>query len=461
MIGLEGEHLGIRPDGRPSTWEQTEKAFRWLADHQGYSPDPAAGIVVIRAKDGASISPEPGCQVELSDRPYANLNEMAAGLERRQAELVEATQAAGFSLVTMGFQPMIVAPLAVPRRPGARYEVMRELSSAVERKPEDEVRLLDGLYNRGHGMMHKSATMQPNVNYMSEEDAERKTQVIAATAWPLSAIFNNSPYLNGRLTHVQSVRNENNRESMGGKDGVPYRTGALFGATWQNGRGNFYDRVAYHLIHEIPMFAAYDQDGGFIDMRGKNFAAHIASGKATSTDAANQGGGMFYADVRPGQGRIEGRSLDKGPLEMQKAMGALYFGLTHDVETARAVIAETKDLDFRRLHRDVPRIGLDTRLREGRTATVADLDRVLVSFARASLKKRGYGEEKLLDPIDVVLKTEENWAQRLKRRCGDDWRKAARIMDSAVNDGKGVSLLGGDIAPSAPVAYFDMRRVGG
>lgn len=458
LIGIEGEHLSISLNGLPATWAQHEGAYRWLVENKGYTPapDPMGNLTSVK-KDGAGLTPEPGCQLEISDRPFSDLNQMAASFRQRQAEAVEAAEANGFRIIAMGFNPVQFAPLDFVQngmmRPGPRYMAMMDLSLQAEPAPESEARILHNLHNRGHNMMFRTATMQANVDFLSEEDAERKTQVMDMIALPLSAIFNNSAYLDGRLSPVQSVRNENNRNAMGG------RTGALFPAAWPNGRGGFYDRASYHYVFENPMFASYDANNNFVDMRGQDIHDLMRKGLFTSVGAANHIGGIFYANVRPQFGRGELRSIDKNPLEMQNGMAAMVYPLTQDPDAARAVLERTKHIgpEARRwMHLWAPRTGLQTPVAENAGETILDLCRDLHDIARSSLARRGRGEEKLLEPVEFALKTGENWAQRLARRCGDDWRKAARLMDCAVNDGGGISVFDDEKTPSSPVAYADM-----
>ena len=76
------------------------------------------------------------------------------------------------------------------RVPKTRYTIMREYMPKVG--------------SHGLDMMHCSATTQVNLDYSDENDYTKKFRVAMALQPLISAMFFNSPFLNGRLTGLLS-----------------------------------------------------------------------------------------------------------------------------------------------------------------------------------------------------------------------------------------------------------------
>src|SRR5262245_3043567 len=91
-IGTEWEKLAV--DARtgkaaPFTGSNgIERLLRQLAERFGWEPRDEEGAVIALARDGVSITLEPGGQVELAGQPVATLHEAHAEVESHVRELV-------------------------------------------------------------------------------------------------------------------------------------------------------------------------------------------------------------------------------------------------------------------------------------------------------------------------------------------------------------------------------------
>ncbi len=134
-------------------------------------------------RGGASITLEPGAQLELSGDKAENVHQVCAELRAHLREIDPISKAMGVRWLGVGFHPLA-------RRedfewvPKQRYAVMREYL------PTRGGHALD--------MMLRTCTVQVNLDYASEADAMRKMRVALALAPATTAMFANSPWKDGR-----------------------------------------------------------------------------------------------------------------------------------------------------------------------------------------------------------------------------------------------------------------------
>jgi glutamate--cysteine ligase len=437
LIGIESEKLILLSNDSPASYPAARAVYQWLADNRGYKPgklDQGNLVGVSKLDSGSDHSInwtfEPGLQMETASRPHDNLHALAAEIDAFTKDGVAAAASQGARLIALGFQPGNIAALKIPRRPGSRYDVMRAFNGRAIRGAQ------------GNNMMHKTAGLQLSVDFKSESDAMRKTQAAANIAAAVSAMTNNSPYRDGHLDSrgIQSVRNENNADSMNG------RLGHIVEAAFEdNGRGFFGNIVDYYVNH-VKMLGIYNDKGEFIDAKDRPFSDFLKSGAATTTNFIEHQKSDFPYDVRPqpAPGLVELRSFDTVPPEMMKGLAALYVGLLHDndaLNEVRHLTGWMKSGDRLRLRKDAAREGLQATFNEhmprGRDYTVQAFDLRLIDIAVRSLKKRGLGEEVYLKPLKAIAASGINWAQRNALDFGDDYKRANQRMDLASNKGQG------------------------
>ena len=188
-IGPEMEKFGlIEATRRPMPYLGERSVLRvleHLAQNHGWVPEREhdGGPIIALMRGGASITLEPGAQLELSGDKAENIHQVCAELRAHLREIAPVSKAMGVRWLGVGFHPFA-------RRedfewvPKQRYGVMREYL------PTRGGHALD--------MMLRTCTVQVNLDYASEADAMRKMRVALALAPATTAMFANSPWKEGR-----------------------------------------------------------------------------------------------------------------------------------------------------------------------------------------------------------------------------------------------------------------------
>ncbi len=198
-IGTELECFGIALSPRPAPvryTRQIEPTLRALRDEHGWREGPNRGRdgeLVELVRDGASITLEPGGQLELSGAPLASLHDTCAELSRHARELDAVSKPRGICWIAAGFHPFATLD-EIDWVPKARYDIMRDYL------PERGRHALD--------MMARTCTVQANLDYRNEADCGRRLRLASALGPVVTALFANSPYVEGRACGYRSLRME-------------------------------------------------------------------------------------------------------------------------------------------------------------------------------------------------------------------------------------------------------------
>jgi glutamate--cysteine ligase len=339
-VGIEAEKFGIRTDtGAPvpyagpggilTVFQALERDHGWIpeSEHQG-------GPIIALERAGASITLEPGAQLELSGRPCDNLHEVIAEKLEHLGEIARLCLGLDTSWLGIGFHPF-ARQEDLPWVPKLRYAIMREYL------PTRGPRALD--------MMRRTATVQANFDYGSEEDAMRKMRAALRLSAIVVAMFANSPIVEGKKAGERSAR----AKVWLGVD--PNRQG-LLPALW-SARASLRDYVEWVL--DVPMFL-FKREGKVIANTGQTFRSFLRDGyhghRATSADWEAHLRTVF-PEVRLKQ-TIEVRGADAAPVRYAAALPALWTGILYD----ERALAEAERLTESFTHEEV----------EGRRSQIAE-----------------------------------------------------------------------------------------
>jgi glutamate--cysteine ligase len=315
-IGTEAEKCGVYADGGavPYEGERGVRAVLAALAERGWAPhqEVDGGAILSLTKDQASITLEPGAQLELSGAPLDTIHQTRAEMDAHLAEVREIGDRFGITWLGLGFHPFA-------RRedlswvPKLRYGVMRAY--------------LPTRGAMGHDMMLRTCTVQANLDYASEADAIRKLRVSLRLSPIVAAMFANSPFVEKRITGERSHR------TRVWLDVDPDRSGLLPFA-WDEKPMGFARYVEWVL--DCPMFMV-KRDGHIVHNTGQTFRAFMKDGfsgaTATADDWITHVNSMF-PEVRLKR-TLEMRSADNQPGDLVCALPALWKGLLHD-ETALA-----------------------------------------------------------------------------------------------------------------------------
>jgi glutamate--cysteine ligase len=363
-------------------------------------------IIALSGEDGA-ISLEPAGQFELSGAPLDNLHQTCAETGRHLEQVKAIGDQLGIGFLGLGmWHDKTRAEL--PIMPKGRYGIM--------------LRHMPRVGSLGLDMMLRTCTIQVNLDYASEADMAKKFRVGLALQPLATALFANSPFLEGKPNGFLSYR------SHIWSDTDPARTGML-PFVFEDSFG--YERYADYAL-DVPMYFVY-RDGKYIDAAGLSFRdflegklSVLPGEKPTMDDWADHLSTAF-PEVRMKQ-FLEMRGADGGRWGRICALPALWVGLLYDQGALDAAWDLVKDWDMagRQALRDaVPKLALDAPLPGG--GKLRDIAGEVLDIAAAGLSARarfnhaGDNEVGFLDPLREIVRTGKVPAQILLDRFNGDW----------------------------------------
>ena len=417
-IGTEHEKIPFRSGTtQPVPYEGPDgigALLRALEKDSGWEPimDGPAIIGLADNHGGGAISLEPGGQFELSGAPLATLHEGAEELDRHIEAVKRLGKALGISFLTLGVSPLW-SRSETPVMPKGRYGIMRAYMPKVG--------------TMGLDMMFRTTTVQVNLDFSSEADMVRKLQVSLALQPLATALFANSPVMDGHSNGFLSKRGEIWRNTDADRSGlIPF--------AFETGMG--FERYVDWAL-DVPMYFVKRGDV-YHDVAGSSFRdlmagrlAALPQERATLSDWANHVSTLF-PDVRLKR-YLEMRGADAGPPDMIKALPAFWVGLLYDPSTLAAAFDLVKPWtaqERQAMRDDVPKQALAARIK-GRT--LQDVAKDVLQLSAQGLKARGLGEEIYLAPLEVIAASGQTRAQLLLARYGSDWRaQAERIFTEQI-----------------------------
>jgi glutamate--cysteine ligase len=404
-IGTEHEKFGFRrADLAAPPYEPAGiRAMLEGIAAKGWEPILDSGKPIGLKRGMASVSLEPGGQFELSGAPMADLHETQVELAAHLREVHEVAGPLGLGFAPLGFHPLATRE-DMPWMPKGRYAIMRNYMPHVG--------------GMGLDMMLRTCTVQVNLDFGDEADMVEKLRVSLALQPLATALFANSPFMEGKPSGYLSLRGKAWTDTDPDRTGIPP-------VAFEQGFG--FERFSEYVL-DVPMYFIM-RDGKWIDAAGVPFRAFLegkaeklAGHTATMGDFADHVTTVF-TDVRLKR-FLEMRGADAGNVGMLMAQPALWAGLLYDDAAQKAAAALIRGWDvasLRALRMEVPRTALHATL-AGRS--LRDIARDVLAIARDGLKARGLGEEVYLAPLEEIaesgLTQAERWLQRHDRAWGGD-----------------------------------------
>jgi glutamate--cysteine ligase len=414
MLGTEHEKFGYTlNDLRPLPYSGNSgiKAIvAGLADKFDWRPVLEDGLPIALLDDtGASITLEPGGQLELSGAVLDNIHQTCTEVNTHLKQVRAVSEPLGAAFLGMGFQPKWRLE-DMEWMPKARYRIMREY--------------MDKVGTLGQDMMARTCTVQVNLDFGSEADMVRKFRTSLALQPIATALFANSPFTDGKPNGYFSYR------SRVWEDTDPDRTGML--PFVFDGDMGFEKYTDYML--NVPMYFVY-RDGEYINATGQSFRDFLngelpalPGEKPTLKDWEDHLTTAF-PEVRLKR-ILEMRGADGGPWARLCALPAIWVGLLYHQPSLDAAwdIARDWSMEERlKLREEVPRLGLQATIR-GRT--VRDIAFEVIELANAGLAARdrfnaaGDNETGFLAPLQDVAEKNETPAERKLKLYHGAWGKS-------------------------------------
>jgi len=371
-IGTEHEKFGFLHDGlKPLPYEgeaSVRAMLEGLRDQFGWNPIEEGGHLIGLKKDGASVSLEPGGQFELSGAPLEHIHQTCDEVGAHLEEVRKIADPLGIGFLGLGASPLWSMD-ETPIMPKGRYKIMRAYMDKVGRL--------------GRQMMFRTCTVQSNLDYGSEADMVKKFRVSLALQPLGTALFANSPFLEGRPNGflMYFVR----------------RKGEYLDASGLSFR-DFMDGKLPILPGEKPA----------ID----DFEDHLST---------------IFPEVRLKR-FLEMRGSDAGPWSRLCAFSAFWTGILYDDAALDAAWHLVKDWtagDREAIRQASRTIGLQTPIPGGRTLQDLAKDVVAISRqglnARGKLSKAGDNESGFLSELDQIANSGRTPAEALLVKYHKDW----------------------------------------
>ncbi len=370
-IGTEHEKFAFTWDDlKPLPYEgprSIRTLLETLSERFGWQPVYEDGKPLALLKEGCSITLEPGGQFELSGAPLESLHQTCDEVHTHLHQVKEVCEPLGIGMLGVGFAPTW-SRAEVQEMPKARSDIMR--------------RYMPKVGSLGLDMMHRTCTVQVNLDFADERDMVRKFRSSLALQPVATALFANSPFTEGKPNGYLSYR------SHIWTDTDPDRCGIL-PFVFEEGMG--FERYVEHVL-DVPMYFVY-RDGRYIDVAGQSFRDFLdgrlpglPGEKPLMSDWADHLTTLF-PEVRLKK-YLEMRGADGGPWRRLCALPAFWTGLLYDEAALSAcedLIAGWTPDDHAYLRAEVPRRALATPFR-GRP--LLELAREVVALAEQGLRRR-------------------------------------------------------------------------
>jgi glutamate--cysteine ligase len=388
--------------------------FGWRGVHED---GPAGQTLIALERGGASVSLEPGGQFELSGAPLESVHDICEEIGQHLAETAEVGGELGLGFLGLGYTPLWTRE-QVPVMPKGRYAIMRAYMPKVG--------------NLGLDMMFRTCTVQANLDFGSEADMVAKFRLSLALQPIATALFANSPFVEGRPSGLLSSR------AHVWTDTDADRTGML-DFVFQDGFG--FETYARYAL-DVPMYFV-KRDGRYIDASGQSFRAFMA-GELPALPGERPGLkdwadhlSTIFPEVRL-KTYLEMRGADTGPRDRLCALAALWIGLLYDPAAQAAAwdLCKAWTAEQRiQLRNDAPRLALKASV-AGRS--VRDIARDVLAIAREGLKRRNRlsgamnDETGYLNDLVAIVESGLTPAERLLDLYNGPWRgEVAPVFDAA------------------------------
>lgn len=374
--------------------------FGWQPVREGEN------VIAMSREDGSSISLEPGGQLELSGAPLLTLHQTHQEITTHREQILNVTKGLGLGLLGLGFHPTARRE-DIHWMPKGRYRVMRAYMPQVG--------------TMGLDMMLRTCTVQVNLDFDSEADMVAKMRVSGALQPLATALFANSPFIEGKPGGFVSQRMHVWEDVDNNRAGMPE-------FVFENGFG--FERWVDYLL-DMPMYFVY-RDGHYIDSAGQSFRDFMAGRLPAYPDQMPTMGdwadhmSTAFPDVRLKK-YLEMRGADSGPWCHLAALPALWVGLLYDrvaLDEAWQVVKNWTAADRAQLRHDAPRLGLKAHV-AGRSLQAIAQDVLAIAHRglvrRAHLNSSGDDETRYLRPLHEIAETGKTPADELLQAFHGEW----------------------------------------
>lgn len=331
----------------------------------GWQPVQENRIIIGLKREAASVSLEPGGQLEFSGAPHGDMLKLLAELEKFLTELHSVCERLAITIVCTGYRPVgsVNSVGIVPRK---RYRQLMPLLT-------EQANMAAG--------QKMTASMQVSLDYTSEQHAGRLLQLGLKCQPLVIAMFGNSPLYEGRLSRWNSYRMYIWSRFGSQRAGVP---SFMLNSDFPQRAFEHYARWAL----EKPLLFIH-RAADILVVRNISFSQFLRTGwsgyRATLNDWVIHLGTLF-PEARL-KNIVEMRSADAcNPLHAA-ALAAFWKGLAYSDEALEEALSLLRDFNSSNLHEiyaTASRLGLEN----GGARSLRDLSLNLLSIADRELSRQ-------------------------------------------------------------------------
>ena len=392
-IGVEHEKfLFNKNDFKRIDYKQLKQVFEILID-KGWEPEYEKDKIVGLKRENQKITTEPGFQYELSGEPFKNIHSVCSENSSHFNELKKVFSSTYITTSSIAYDPFNKL-IDIPISPKERYKIM------TSEMPKGGKLSLD--------MMYKTAGIQINYDYISEEDFEKKFKIGNYLAPLTIALFANSPFNENKLSGFLSYR---------GKVWQETNRGGIMPITFED--VNF-EKYIDHAINYPILFLK--KNGKYHSPNGQTFRdfldgnlSFLKGEKPTLEDFENHLSTIF-TEIRLKQ-VIEFRSLDTCNFGCICNGPSFFTGLIYgSLEETFEIIKNWKKEEVMEAYLNAPKQGLNTLLKNKK---LIDWAKIFLNLSKKGLEKRnelnksGKNETIYLKHIEEIISNKKTRAEML------------------------------------------------
>ncbi len=417
-VGTEHEKIGLTSDRHsPVPYDGPRgigALLEAIAAADGWTRILEGPHLIALEKDGASITLEPGGQLELSGAPLRTVHETCDEFHTHLDLMKRVSEPLGIVWLGLGIHP-IHSVDEIPQMPKERYRIMRSYL------PTRGSLALD--------MMYTSATVQANFDFSDEADMVVKLRTALVLTPIVSAMYANSSLsggkANGFISRRVAIWNQVDPDRCG-----------LLPMAFESDFG--YRRYVEWAL-DVPMFFVV-RNGEYRAAKGMTFRQFLREGSggtpATYADFDRHLTTLF-PEIRL-KHIIEVRGADAVPPGLTCSLPALWKGVLYDADAraaAQTLVGETSHPQRQAARDDAARRGLAAEF-AGRP--MLDLARELISISCEGLRRIGHAgkrdpdETPFLDPLMEQIERGVSPGQAVLDCWEGEWgRSVDRLIEYA------------------------------
>ena len=392
-IGVEHEKFLFNKNNlKRIDHEQIKKIFEILKN-KGWEFQYEKDFLIGLKRENQKITTEPGFQYELSGAPFKNIHLVCSENSSHFDELKDVFNLISVTTSSIAYDPFNKL-VDIPKNPKERYKIMTAEMPKVGKLSLD--------------MMYKTAGIQINFDYVSEEDFEKKFKIGNYLAPLTIALFANSPFKENKFSGYLSYR---------GKVWQETNRGGIMPIAFE--KVDFEKYIDHAINYSILLPKKNDN---YHSPNGQTFKDYLNGNlsflkgqKPTLKDFENHLSTIF-TEVRLKQ-VIEFRSLDTCNFGCICNGPSFFTGLIYgSLEETYEIIKNWKKEEVMEAYLNAPRKGLNTLLNKKK---LIDWGKIFLNLSKKGLEKRNElnkskkNETIYLKHIEEIIKNKKTRAEML------------------------------------------------